>query len=81
MNRAASNLADRKLPQGHVQNERFIGKMEQEQGSYIGQKAGWLWQGHFSLGDDVVYQAGSLMLIRRFLIEWFKSPFLREPKL
>lgn len=52
MNRAASNLADRKLLQGHVKNERLIGKMEQEQGNYLGQKMGWLLQGHFSLGDD-----------------------------
>lgn len=53
MSRAGSSLADRKDLRGAVQNETFIGRREQEQGSYtLVRIVYWLLQGYFPLGDD-----------------------------
>ena len=41
----------------------------------------WLLQSYFLLGMALVYQVDYLVLIRQFLIDWFKIPFLGEMKL
>lgn len=49
---------------------------------YWAKTAGWLLQSYFSLGDGrVLSGSNSLVLIRRLLIDWFKIPFLKGPKL
>ena len=61
------------------------GRRKAEQESYTRQKKkkNGLWQGFFSSGDDgrVYRRVTSLELMERFLIDWFKIPFLGEPKL
>ena len=54
LNQAASNQGEWKEFQWVVQKwKTFVGRREQEQGSYTRQKkAVWLWQGHLSLGDS-----------------------------
>lgn len=68
MNQAASHLADRKVLPGTVQNERLIGRKEQEQGSYTMQNRGLIiarlfsfrgWQG--SNRADCLRSAGQVI--------------------
>ena len=48
---------------------------------YWAKKADWLLQSHFLYGLAEVYQADCLtVLIRQFLIDRFKIPFLAEPE-
>lgn len=61
MNRAASNLTDRKELQRDVQNEKLL----KAEGSgnkevILGKKVGWLLQGCFPLGDGQFYRADDL---------------------
>ena len=79
MNRAASHLADREELRGAVQSERLLQADGAGTGSSTWEKAGWLWRGHPPLRDAGVRQAYDLtVLTRRFLIPWFKIPFLGE---
>lgn len=61
MNQAAFNLAYRKELPGTVQNETLLWvERSRNKEVTLRRKEDWLWQDHFPLGDDGVYQANYL---------------------
>ena len=61
----------------------FIGRREQEQGSCTRPKIGLVVVRFLSFrgGQGSIRQITLLMLIRQFLLDWFKIPVLGQPKL